>query len=381
MEPNIGTTRGQVHRLPEGQGLSEILEGDRALETYARIWQVDQAKQARQEQERAAKRNAAMTTLKGLKPDWFYKHDGEMAEVQQDVFDRGAALLAKYDDPFTATAPEAVQWQKDIARLQAMSNASMQVKDQWTAYQKQALGANPDDYDARSLANAMAYFDTPLSEIVKSGATPPTLMKKKPFLQMNEFIGKNMATWQNTRGEQPPTDAEIYDFVTGLASEPANMEQFVTGYGSKLAQLDADERKRITDAAANQGREPWQQMAFEDAKRWQKKGKPFDMQGELKTAAQMAEGGVDYAEWQTPEGFGKAPKKGSKEAAIKAAVDATFNSDDRWMTVYDREGAVPRGKEETDGEYAKRVKAYMATQIDPLVGIATKSGRTEKGAT
>lgn len=377
MDSVVGTEIGTVHNQRQGTGRATVLQGDRALDTYERLWAVDQAAQARKDQERAAKRGAAMTALKSFKPEWFYKHDGEMSAALNDHFNKGAELLARIDDPFTSSDPAAVEWQKEHARIQAMSNASMQVKEQFGMLQKQMATADPNDFDARSLDNAVKYFDTPLSKIVESGSTAPVLMKKKPALDTMDFIAKRMGTWQSTSGAIP-TDNEVREFTRGLMSDPANRDQIVTGYGSRMAQMDADEKKALEDRARMAGAEPAEQLMFEDAKRFQKRREAFDLQKELKTAAGMAEGGVDYTEWNTPEGFGKAPKKGSKEAAIKAAVDATFNSDPRWMEVYDREGELPRGAEETDGEYAKRVKVHMAKQIDPLVGISTKSGQTDK---
>ena len=179
-------------------------------------------------------------------------------------------------------------------------------------------------------------------------------MKKKPALDTMDFMAKRMGTWQSTSGAIP-TDNEVREFTRGLMSDPANRDQIVSGYGSRMAHMDADEKKQLEGRARMAGAEPAEQLMFEDAKRFQKRREAFDLQKELKAAAGMAEGGVDYTEWNTPEGFGKAPKKGSKEAAIKASVDATVNSDPRWMEVYDRECELPRGQEERDSEYAKRV--------------------------
>lgn len=376
----IGTQLGSVHKQRQGTGLATVLDGGDALNAATRAWQYDMADLQRRDAERQAKREAALKRLQSFSPEWFYKHNFEMKSALDAHLGKGAELLGRgVADPFTGTDAESVAFQKEHARLTAMSNASMQVKERWDALQKQVAASSPDDYDPRSIANAVSFFDIPLSEIIESGASPVTLQKKRPFLQMNEFIGKNMAAWQAARGGEQPSDGEVFEFVNSLANEPANRQQFVEGYASKLAQIEPDEKKRLEDTARAGGREVWQQMAYEDALRFRKRREAFDLQKELQQAAKMAEGGVSYSEWSTPDSFGKAPKKGSKESAIKSAVDATFNSDSRWMEVYDREGELPRGKEENDGEYAKRVKAYMAAKLDPLVGVQTKSGKTDKG--
>lgn len=373
----IGTGIGSVHRQRQGTGLATVLQGDQAVDTYAKIWQYDQARRDKQEADRAAKRNAALGQLKNFKPEWFYKHDAEMKQAMNEYFNKGAALLAKYDDPFTSIAPDAVEWQKERARIEAMSNASMQVKDQWTKYQQQALGANPDDYDARSLANAMSYFDTPLSEIVSTGATPPTLMKKRPYLDTMKFMSERMSGLQSAKGEAPSED-ELRQFTKGLISDQANQQQLIEGYGSRMAQMSPDEKKSLEERALSAGVSPTEQLMFEDGRRYMKSRTPLNLQQEISQAAQMATSGIDYVEYGNAEASGKTPK--GKKEAIAAAVEATFNSDPRYMDIFNKEGLVPRGAEASDAEYARDVKAYMATLIEPLVKTQTEYRKTDKGS-
>lgn len=380
LESMIGTNVGSVHEQQQGTGLATILQGNEAVDTYAQIWRVNQANTARKEQDRLQKRQAALGAIKGFAPEFFYKHQQEMSGAINDHVNKGAELIAAgIDDPFNSTDPRAVEWQKERNRIAAMSNASMQIKERWDGLQKQVAGANPDDYDADSLSGAVGFFNQPLSDIVAGGKTPPVLMKKRPYLDGMDFIGKRMSTWQQAAGEIPD-DTEVRQFVKGIMDDPANRPQLMESYGSRLAQMDAEDRQALTQRARAAGAEPSEQLMFEDAKRYQKRRQPFDLKGEINSAAQMAERGVSYSEVSTPQGFWKAPKKGSKEAAIKSAVDAAFNSDPRWMEVYNREGQLPRGAEETDAEYGNRVKAHMAKQLDPLVGVQTKSGKTDRGA-
>lgn len=373
----VGSSQGQVHRLPEGQGLSEILRGNDAVDTYSRMWAVDQAAQARRDQERQAKRQASMAALKSFDPQFLYLHNNEMSKSLNDHFNKGAELLARVDDPFTSSDPQAIEWQKEHARIQAMSTYSLQLKDRWTALQKQIADSNPDDYDARSLDNAVKFFNKPLTEIVANGETPPTLQKKRPMLDSMKFIGERMSGWQSATGAAP-TDNEIREFNKGLLNDPANKQQLVEAYGSRLAQMTPEETKALQDRADMAGLPVTEMLMFEDSKRFLKRREPLNYQKELNAAADLAKQGISYNEGANPDASWSNPVKGSKMAAIKAAATAMFNSRDDYMTMFDKNGEVPRGAEMSDQEYAEEVKKYLASQLDPLVGVKTEYKKTDK---
>lgn len=356
-----------------------MLTNDRALDTADRLYAYDLAKQQRIDQERQAKRGAAMTALKSFSPDFLYLHNNEMSKSLNDHFNKGAELLARIDDPFTSSDPQAVEWQKEHAKIQAMSTYSLQLKDRWTALQKQIADSGPDDYDARSLDNAVKFFNKPLSEIVANGETPPTLQKKRAMLDSMKFIGERMSGWQSATGAAP-TDNEIREFNKGLLNDPANKQQLVESYGSRLAQMTPEETKSLQERADMAGLPVSEQLMFEDSRRFLKKGTPLDYQKDLNSAALMADRGISYNEGANPNASWSSPVKGSKLAAIKSAATAMFNSDSRYMTIFDENGEVPRGAEMSDPEYAEEVKKYLASQLDPLVGVKNKYVKTEKGA-
>lgn len=370
----VGTDQGVVNRQRQGTGLATILQGDSAVDTYRQVYQNEYATLQRRDAERKARKDASMAKLSAINPEYFYKHQDELQPAINKLHEDGAALLEQNIDPFND--PRARQWQKDYATVMAMSNASNQIKEQFTGLRKVLVETGPDEYRAQDISAAMDFFDLPLSQIVNEGLTAPMLQKKKPFTDMNEFVGKQMTEWQRATGAEPDDNA-IADFIDASAKQPANTEKYIVGYGSKFNQLDPDEQKRVKDAATMNGREVWQQLAFEDAKRWQKTKTPLDIQKEFADAAAMALKGIGKKEVHTPTGWSSKPV--GKEEAVAAAANITFNNDPRWMKVFDKEGELPRLKEETDGEYAVRVKKYLADQIRPFVGTNTEYGKTEKG--
>lgn len=377
---SVGTDIGNAHRQRMGTGLSYILQGDQAVDTYRRINEREWMAAQRRDAERRAKRDAALSKLRATDPPFFYKHMAEKKAMQDEIMRMGVDIFNANGDPFNDVTPQAIEFQRKYNKLMSMSDASKQIGQQFNGLQQELMGGKAEDYSADDIARAVSFYDKPLQEIVDNRLVPPTLQKKAPAMEMSDFIGKRMAEWQKSSG-RIPTDNEIESFIDATASDGDNQQKFIAGYGSKLLQMDEQERKDLEARAKAASRETWQQMAFEDAKRWQKKAEPLDITSAYNKASDLAAQGVSYKEWSTPAAFGSAPVKGSKEAAIMSAVNAEFNSDDRWMTIFDEKGELPRGAEETDAEYAKRVKTYMATQIAPLVKTKVESGRTDKGET
>ena len=378
----VGTQVGTVHNLRQGEGLATVLQGDRAMDTAERLFAYDMAERQRKDQELARKRDAAMLKLRSINPEFFYKHNAEKQKEQDKLMAIGAELIDGGKDPFNGTDPRSVEFQKQYQRLMSMSQTSQQVKGYFDELQKKVLGSNPDDFDAESIYSATSVFDKPLADIMEKGFKPPVLQKKRAGLAVSEMITKNVAQWQQSRGGEPPTDTELEQFVNGIATDGGNLEKFVEGYGTKLAQLskfDPDEAKRVSDSARASGREVWQQMAFEDAKRAQKRRERFDIAKDISEAARAATQALDEVSTSNSTGFWSGPRKGSPEEVAKWQADLRFNSDERYMTDLDREGVLPRGKEESDVEYGVRVKKYLYDRILPGVKTETKSGRTSQG--
>lgn len=376
----VGTSQGAVNRQQQGTGLATVLQGSDALR-YA-ISHNDQEKARRQALADAAKakRDAALRKIQALAPEYWYKHTGEISSALDNHVEKGVELLGQQVDPFSSSDQRAVDFQKEHARIAAMAESSKQLKEQYTKLRQEIDGSNPDDYDPRSISNIDAFYSRPLGEIVDERATPPTLIKKRAFMDAFNFVGKNMQEWSKTWGEgSVPGEVEIMDFVTALGKDPANLENVSRSYSAKFTQMDDAEKKRILSTAQNGQIEFWQQMAYEDALRWRKTQEKFNPLDALKESAKTVEGGLDYSSWENPNAFGTAVNSKDFEKSLGTVANAMINSDPRWMSYYEETGQVPRYDDETDGQYSVRVKKKLIEDIRPLVGINRKSGRTAKG--
>lgn len=373
----VGTQTGSVHRQREGTGLAHILTGDKAVDTYGRLWEVGQAERQKRDAAAAAKKDAAIKGLKEFAPEFAYQHRQEIQPQLEGHIQKGAEMMAGGGDPFTGVSPEAIAWQKEHQRISALAQHSMQVQKENTALMQDLEKTDPSEYTAESLQAALQWRDTPLSKLFESGAARPPLQKKRAWTDASEFIGKNMRLWEE--GHEGAEPRAVEDFVTNLLQQPANADK-IAAYAQKFAELPEKEKERITNAAKDGGREVMFQMGLEDALRYQKGKEPFDYQKEMDKSATDATSRISYSEWQKGDTSGRAPKKGEIDKQAQNAAEETFNSRPDWATYFDRNGELPRGKEETDASYFPRVKGLLAKKVKDRMKADSEYKVTPTGA-
>lgn len=366
---NVGTGAGQVHSERQGTGLATVLTGDKAVDAFGRLYMIDAAKREAADKAAQDKRDAAAAKLQSFAPEYFYQHRETLQPAIQGHLDAGAELLAKKIDPFTSAAPEAVAWQKEHQRLSAMAQNSMQIRNEYAAFRQDTDGKDLSEFTADSVAANDKYFSAPLEDIISGKVKRPILEKKRPWEDASSFIGKNMKLWQEAKPQAG--DSETYDFVANLLAQPSSAP-IIEAYAQKFNTLDPDEQRRITEAAKKNDREIVQQMGYEDANRWKKSKEPLNLMKAFQDAAQIAESGLDYVEGSNAVASYRQPKKGSQAQSAKNAANDLFNSHDDFMSVFDKNGDLPRMENETDGSYAARVKAYLADQISQRMKVDTK---------
>lgn len=365
-----GTQVGTVHHQREGTGLAHILTGDGAVDTYGRIWAVERAARAKRDADAAAKRDAAIKGLKEFAPEYSYRYVKEIQPRIDGHIQEGADLLAKGIDPFTSTDAAATAWQKNHQSILADAAHSMQTEKEIAALTQDIDGKDPSEYTADSWQANLDWVKMPLAEKRTAGAKPP-LVKKRAWTDASEWVGKNMKIYDDGHAGADPRQVE--DFVTNLLLQPANADK-VAAYAQKFAELPAPERTRIQNAAQDGHREVVQQLALEDALRYQKGKEPFDYQKEIANGVKAATDRVSYSEWQQGEKSGEGPKGGKKAVMAQArniAEDMVRSRPD-WATVYRRTGELPIGDEETDPSYMERVTAKLANEIYERMKVDTK---------
>lgn len=376
----VGTDAGYVHRQQQGTGLGTVIRQPGAEIGVA----VDLAKEraalrAKRNAEKEAAKNAALKKL-GEKPDWWYVHDSELKGDFTTVQQTGVDLIASgINDPFSSTDPRAVQFRKDFNRVQQLATSSSQLREQYTKLRTDIDGAGPDDFDDETIVQFQQFYEQPLNKIVNDGLKPPNLIKKRPYLDGFKFVGDNMATWAQGWNGNIPTEAQTFDFVKALVNDPANRDRVIRTYGSKLAQMDPEDRKDVLTRADQLSVDPHVVMAVDDANRWKARSKPFVLLDALQEAANTVTAGIDYKKSETPFTASKTFDVKDLDKSLSTVSRALFNqrplSD--WAREY--EGKVDRLSGENDGEFAARIRQQIREDITPLVKTERSFEKKDKG--
>lgn len=373
----VGTDQGNVHKQRQGVGLGTTLEPGREVE-YAYLLGMEERKNRRAAADKVVAKKKEVVDKLNAVPDYWYKHDAELHGGFDKLRQTGAELLAKgIQDPFTDQSPESVAFRKEYDRMNQLATSSTQMREHYKAIRTKIDDSGPDDFDDKALIDIDNFYNTPLSDIVSKGMTPPNLIKKRPYLEAFDFVGKNMGTWSQGWNGNIPNDAQTLDFVRALVDDPANKDKVVRAYGSKLAQMSELERADVEARAKRTGMDTHVIMAYDDANRWKKMQGPFKPLEELAKAAETVESGINYVSSSDPNRSSTTFSKQDMEKALDTVSMAVFNDRPEWMEYYaDR---VERYDDESDGAYAKRVMAKIKEDIRPLVGTKTSFGITEKG--
>lgn len=379
MDNTVGTNIGATATLPEGQGLSETFGQSQATNVGIRL--LDQegvARKARAKQV-MADRDAALGKIQKL-PDFWYKHNAAIQPQFEAHTAEGVRLMAAgINDPFASTDPRAVEFQKKHMALHQMAASSKQVQGMYEKVRADIDGSKADDYDPESIIAISNFFDQPLDAIVSGSATPPALLKKKPFTETFQNMGKAMSEWERSRQTGEPNDNEVYEFAVSSVMGAADRENVIKSYGSRLAQSDEGERRGLEDRAKAAHREPWQQMAFEDAKMYQRQKAPFAPLELLASGAKTVEAGSDVTGYSTPDKFSKGTSVADAKRNADTVAAALLSQDSRWVDYYNTPEKMPRMENETDGAYRARVKSALSKEVYNLASINRESGLTEKG--
>lgn len=374
-----GGQAGQAHAstLYQGTGLATVLKNDgQGLDTYQRLYMLDDAKRAAADEAARKKQEEAAAKLKAFAPEYFYKHKEKLQPLIEKHLDAGADLLSKKIDPFVSGSPEALAWQKEHQRLTALAQSSMQQKKEFDEFRKDTEGKDLSEFTPNSVDAKNKYFEADLDDVLSGKVTNPILEKKTAWTDASSFVGQNMRLWEQSK--PGATDTETLDFVTNLLQEPANADK-LKAYAQKFATMDPSEQQRVTDAAKKASIQPFQQMALEDAKRWQKSKEPLNLFEAMNKGAAAAESSLDIVSGSNDKGSYRMPKKGSVMQSATDTANDMFNSHDDWKTIYDRNGELPRMANESDPSYYARVKAHMRDGLINRMKIETEF-RKDKAA-
>lgn len=390
----LGTNVGSVHKQRQGTGYATILQSDNlALKDF--LLQ-DDREQAAKAAALSAKQKAhadAMKSLTDFNPERWLKHDKEIQTRMDDWVSQGAKIIANGGNPSNGMDPGSVEWRRKRAEIEALSKASMQMKDMFTATRGKIDGSEADKYDPDAIVQMKDYFDMPIGDIVKSGVLPPPLLQAKPSLNLQKTWTSLSKDLYDAKKDKPITDAEKWDFVrASMANDPEINEAAV----SYLYNLPADERQRYADLEKKTGRSQIELVNYDFMTRYEPGKEPFDLNKFIQQGVDSID--VPYGEYKTPDKFGKYVKKddfkkiATQKAQVMLADPAFLNEYQKILKmgteVVDRQlpilPGVPaptfRAKiNETEGTYRARAVVDLANRMMDMKAKSTASGITDKG--
>lgn len=368
----LGTNIGSVHKQRQGTGYATVLQSENfALKDY--LLQ-DDREQAAKAAAAAAKQKAhadAMKALTDFNPERWLKHDKEIQTRMDDWVSQGAQIIANGGNPSNGMDPGSVEWRRKKAEIEALSKASMQMKDMFTATRGKIDGSEADKYDPDAIVQMKDYFDMPIGNIVKGGILPPPLLQAKPSLNLQKTWTGLSKDLYDAKKDKPITDAEKWDFVrASMANNPEINEAAI----SYLHNLPAAERQRYADLEKKTGKSQIELINYDFMTRYEPGKEAFDLNKFIQQGVDAID--VPYGEYRTPDKFGKYVKKDDfkKSATQKAQLMLT---DPQGLNEYQK--ILPINPGETEGAYRARAVPDLAKRMMDMKAKNTESGVTDKG--
>jgi hypothetical protein len=368
----LGSNIGSVHKQRQGTGYATILQSDNlALKDF--LLQ-DDREQAAKAAAGAAKAKAAQDAMKGLtdfNPERWLKHDKAIQSRMDEWVSKGAQIISAGGNPNNGMDPASIEWRRNKAEIEAASKASMQMKDMYTATRGKIDGSENDKYDPESLMQMQQYFDLPIDRVVKEGILPPPLLQAKPSLNLQKTWTSLSKDLYDAKKDKPITDTEKWDFVrASMANDPGVSE----AAASYLHNLPKAERDRYAEMEKKTGRSQIELVNYDFMTRYEPGKEPFDLNTYIQKGVDAID--VPYAEYTTPDKFGKYVKKDEfkKSATEKAQLMLT----DPQATV-EYQKILPMNPGETEGVYRARAVADLSKRMMDMKAKDTRSGITDKG--
>lgn len=368
----LGTNVGSVHKQRQGTGYATILQGD-DLAVKDFLIQDDKQKAAAAAGAAAKKKAAddAMKALTEFNPERWLKHDKEIQSNMDQWISEGAKLINAGVNPANSMDPASIAWRRKKAEIEAMSKASMQMKDMFTATRGKIDGSEADKYDPDSLGNMKTYFDMPISDIVKSGILPPPLLQAKPGLNLQKTWAGLSKDLYDRKGDKPLDEAGRWDFVRASMANDPEVEEAAMSYFQNLPKSEQDS---YNDRAKREGKSVSELVNYDFLKRYEPGKEPFDLNKFVQQGVDSID--VPYTSYQTPTGFGKSvDKKEFDRIATNRAQVMLTNPE----ALYEYNKLLPMNPGETEGVYRARAVADLARRLKETKATSTESGITERG--
>lgn len=371
----VGSQAGMVHDpLHQGVGLATVLDGNRAVDTAERIGAEYRAIGRQEKAKKEAELAGAYDTMLKMNPERWMKHEAVILPQMNEWVDQGAAMMQKGVNPWKSVSPEAIAFRKKAMDIQSLANTSKQMQDTWEKNRAKLASSEPGKYDDTVIKANADFFNQDPRAVRDSGAIPPPLMQKKPFLNLQDTISKGMGDINSKLNGQPIPPGDRWKISREFLTNPAIADDLNESAASALAQMTPADANSVQKRARDLGKSPQEVIVFDFVNRYADKQKPFSFQEWIDEGVKQV--GVPYKEWRGADSFSKKvdPAEFNRIAKERAAVMLT---DPEALREYENE--LPRDPSWNDGDYKLRATNHLASKLKNLVATQEEAGVTQQG--
>lgn len=230
---------GAVHKQKQGSGLATVFDIDRLAEI---------------KQKKAAEKKASAVKLADYDPEAWYVFDNEIRTMADGVVDTAAQLMTSgIRDPFNSVDPRAVEWRKQMKRVDRYAKATMTMKEDFSKLQtlyldpeKQKKIENWDEISDYYLGGKS------IQEIVDSGTIRPMLKYKRPPVQSMSTYVSLSKTWKDQNPNQAMNTDKAINYALDVVSDESYAE-FVASEKQSYESLPQSRKNHFQQIAVQNG--------------------------------------------------------------------------------------------------------------------------------
>ena len=186
---SLGSNQGNTYTGREGVDLAFALNYNPRVSDIQRAFNESKL-MGQQKKAQKAQGKANLAKWKAERPDFFYAHEAEKSQRFNDLMDWGSKLMeAGIDDPTTSSRPEAIDFQKAMGEINALSKESKAIEKRYNDDRQIVLNDKKGVYTDDSKQELLDWYeDTPLDKIISEGILPPKLKFKQPEFAATPFV-------------------------------------------------------------------------------------------------------------------------------------------------------------------------------------------------
>ena len=323
--------------------------------------------------EKEAAKNAALGKIMNVNPEYFYKHQKEIADQVARTQELGVlAMQNGASDPAMGADQYSQEYQRELNKLNQMSRVSTQVRDQFKAFQQDVQAKGADYFDPESITSWDAYANTPLSGFMENPLSPPIVKQRQPYKDSLVMAGTLAETI--TKGVQDGAQVDpatmrrtVREFFSDAKDGAVNTKSAAETYNN----LPDARKQELADRAIQYGISAPEQMMFEMVDAQIKDPNPYN------PAEALSKAKFEVSEYDVrgAETFSAGVSKERSMPAAMSEANRLLNEKPDAFPAWARYYNLEQGNM-TEKDFREKVQREIASDLWKRAPKDTKSGVT-----